>query len=79
MCPKVKAVEYHESGQVKRIEFYDTPPAAPVIQPLSAWGDRNMWDYIATVPTIQKNDSEWAVAQPDSSIDNDEGRGRGKV
>ena len=29
MCPKVKAIEYHENGFVKRVEFYapvDYPP-----------------------------------------------------
>ena len=27
-CPYVKAIEYHENGQVKRIEFYPRPPDA---------------------------------------------------
>lgn len=32
VCPRVKAIEYHENGQLKRVEFREEPPAgtAPV-------------------------------------------------
>jgi hypothetical protein len=27
-CPRVKAIEYHANGTVKRVEFHDTKAAA---------------------------------------------------
>ena len=28
-CPRVKAIEYHKNGRVKRVEFYEEPKAWP--------------------------------------------------
>lgn len=28
-CPRVKAIEYHPSGAVKRVEFHEERPAVP--------------------------------------------------
>jgi heterodisulfide reductase subunit C len=27
-CPKIKSIEYHENGTIKKIEFKDEPPSA---------------------------------------------------
>lgn len=27
VCPRVKAIEYHENGTVKRVEFHDSRPS----------------------------------------------------
>jgi len=31
-CPKVKAIEYHRDGSVKRVEFHDQPTALPTVE-----------------------------------------------
>lgn len=28
-CPQVKAIEYHENGKIKRVEFHPSPPVLP--------------------------------------------------
>lgn len=52
-CPRVKAIEYHKNGKVKRVEYFDMQPAMGVpFMPDSAL----MWK---TGTTIDKPTAEW--------------------
>lgn len=61
-CPKVKAIEYYDSGAVKRVEFYGPEdyiaPFGPYVGPLP---DTPVPPYKTTVSDNTSN-AEWVVA-----------------
>ena len=48
MCPRIAAIEYHENGQVKRVEFYDATGA----------NGRSITDH----PLYRSTNSNWTMA-----------------
>lgn len=36
LCPRIRAIEYHDNGQVKRVEFHTTAPVV-VSPPMLLW------------------------------------------
>ena len=44
-CPKIKAIEYHQNGTVKRIEFHEPQPlvSGATMTPANVYGPAGWW------------------------------------
>lgn len=43
VCPRIKSIEYHPDGTMKRVEYHNPNPPAPPSQPVHLSAD-DLWE-----------------------------------